>query len=102
MARPRSGTSREEKEAVAALDGQRTIDVRQLIELIRAVNPTGHELPASETQRRYALKSRLQSLLVRGFGEELTIESDAGDPAVVLLRHLGLDAEACHAVLRDG
>jgi hypothetical protein len=37
---------------------------RELIELIRDVNPTGRDLAAKEVARRYAQKSRLQSVLM--------------------------------------
>ena len=89
MAKRRGGVGREEWEAADALEGRRAVDVRRLIELIRAVNPTGQELPAADAQRRYTLKSRLQSLLVRRFGDELTRQNvrqptkprPAADPA---------------------
>ena len=49
------------------LAGRVRVDARELVALIRRVNPTGLDLPAGEMSRRYAIKSRLQSLLVRRF-----------------------------------
>jgi hypothetical protein len=72
---------------------------RDLIELIRATNPTGLELKAKDTARRYALKSRLQSLLIDRFAEDLEVEAPGREPGVVGLRHRPLDMHACHVPL---
>ncbi|MFH0900466.1 MAG: hypothetical protein V2A73_07540 [Pseudomonadota bacterium] len=90
-----------EIEAVLARPAPPAIAV--ILDLIRRVNPTGHDLPAAETDRRYKLKARLQSLLVRCFGEQLGIESDEAEAqaGVVLLRHLYSGIDACHAVLDE-
>jgi hypothetical protein len=73
---------------------------RELIELIRDVNPSGLDLPAPEAARRYALKSRLQSLLIRRFDGEIEVDPDPRAEGVVSLhRPLGIDA--CHAVLGE-
>ena len=72
----------------------------ELVELVRAVNPTGRELPAKIESERYRLKSRLQSLLVLRFGAELDVER-TDDPAVVGLRHRATGADACHARIDD-
>lgn len=47
------------------------------------------------------LKHRLQSLLVRHHGGQLTVEVDTADPRVVGLRHQKLRLDACHAVVDD-
>jgi hypothetical protein len=75
-------------------------EARALVELIRAVNPTDRTLPAAEAKRRYADKSRLQSLLVRRFADELEALPEA-DEAVVLLRYGPSGRSACHAVLEE-
>ena len=56
---------------------------RELIELICAVNPTGRDLAVGETARRYTRKSRLQSILIRHFAEDLAVAPDPHEPGVV-------------------
>lgn len=74
----------------------------ELVELIRQINPTGRGLPAKETQRRYQLKSRLQSLLLRRFGEDVEILVEPGREDVVLLRCRGVErGDAAHAILAE-
>ena len=72
---------------------------RDLIELIRTTNPTGLSLKANDTARRYAEKSRLQSLLIDRFAEDLEVTLDAHEPGVVGLRYRPLDLHACHVPL---
>lgn len=70
------------------------------MKLIHAVNPTARDLPGSDRQRRYLLKARLQSLLIRRFPNELQVIS--GDaPGVVSLLHVYAGMDACHAVLDE-
>ena len=72
---------------------------RELLALIHEVNPSGHDhLGAREIARRYALKSRLQSLLLRRFPDEILVEP-ADEAGVIGLRHRGSGVDACHAVL---
>ncbi len=42
------------------LEGRVEVRADELFDLIHPVNPTGHELPAAEATRRYALKARLR------------------------------------------
>lgn len=91
--------------------GKRTIDVERaleqqhirpeaLIEAIHAVNPTGLQLAKGELSRRYALKSRLQSRLLREHFDDLELE--AGDePGVIGLTWRPQARDACHAVVQD-
>jgi hypothetical protein len=74
---------------------------RELIELIRDINPTGRDLAAKEIARRYALKSRLQSVLIRRFAEDLVVAPDPHEPGVVSLDHRPLGISACHALVRE-
>lgn len=84
------------------LAGRARPDVRDLLDLIRSVNPSGHEhLPAREIAGRYAVKSRLQSLLVRRFGDDLVVEPVRGEPHLVTLRHRPSGVDACHALVRE-
>ena len=80
------------------LQGRVRPNARELLTLIHDVNPSGHELPSRDNARRYALKSRLQSLLVRRFPDEILVEP-GDEPAVVGLRHRASGADACHALL---
>lgn len=74
---------------------------RDLIELIRDVNPTGRDLAAKEIARRYTQKSRLQSVLIRRFADDLVVTPDPDEPGVVSLRSRPLDTSACHALVRE-
>ena len=79
------------------LAGRTKPSATDLLQLIRQENPTGRELGAAATEARYARKSRLQSLLVRRFADELTVTPDPAQPGIISLHHRGRDA--CHAVL---
>jgi hypothetical protein len=90
-----------EKRADELLAGRQRCTARELIESIHAINPTGRGLASRDERRRYALKSRLQSLLIRTFGETLTIRRDERDPRVVTLAESSVGRDACHAVIAD-
>ncbi len=81
------------------LAGRVKVTAGELLDLIHRVNPTGRDLPAREEALRYAQKSRLQSLLVRRFGPELTIEPDLAHEGTVSIAHRGQGRDGCHAVL---
>lgn len=84
------------------LEGRVRPAVRDLISLIHDVNPSGHDhLPAREMARRYAQKSRLQSLLVRRFADDLDVEPILGEPHLASLRHRSSGVDACHAVVAE-
>lgn len=76
-------------------------EARDLIALIHDVNPTGLGLDRKETARRYALKSRLQSVLVRRFPDDIGALPEPSEPGIVALRYLPLDLNACHALLTE-
>src|SRR5262249_9289413 len=80
------------------LEGRARPNARELLALIHEVNPSGHDLPAKETARRYAQKSRLQTLLIHRFPDEVVVEP-SNEPGVVGLRHRVSGADACHAVV---
>ena len=82
------------------LEGRVAADVRELIALICQVNPTDRDLERAEVERRYALKNRLQSLLVRRFADELELLPAPGE-GVALLRHRPSGLEACHVKLDE-
>lgn len=74
---------------------------RALVELIREINPTGRGLPAATEQRRYQLKSRLQSLLLRRHFDEIRLQPDAASPGLIGLLHSPSNSDACHALLDE-
>ncbi|MDI1475584.1 hypothetical protein [Polyangium sp. y55x31] len=76
-------------------------EARDLVALIRDVNPTGLGLDRRETARRYALKSRLQSVLVTQFRDAVEIRPEPDEPGVVLLHHRPSGLDACHAVIAE-
>jgi hypothetical protein len=77
------------------------VDVRpdELFDLIHRINPTGEPLRASEMEKRYALKARLQSLLIRRFGEALEVVGQPDNQPIVSIRLRSGQRDACHAVL---
>lgn len=91
-----------EQHAARVLSGGVRPSAAELVELIRQINPTGRGLPVTATQRRYQLKSRLQSLLLRRFGEDVEIRVEPGREGVVLLRYRGVErGDAAHALLLE-
>lgn len=80
--------------------GQSVTSARDLFVLIHEVNPTGRALGRREVERRYAIKRRLQSLLVQCFAEDVGIEP-CEQEGIVLLRHKYSDLAATHAVVAD-
>lgn len=72
-----------------------------LFDLIHQVNPTHRGHPAEESQRRYALKRRLQSLLIRRFGERDVVVRKTADDGVVSLDHRSGLRDACHTVTAE-
>jgi hypothetical protein len=74
--------------------------VEDLYRLINGINPTEASLMHHrEKDRRYVIKARLQSLLLRRFPDVVTIEDD-GEGTVVLM-HIDGDRDFCHAVVDD-
>ncbi len=82
------------------LAGRVDVGIRKLFELIHWVNPTGQELPARDAARLYSQKSGLQSLLIRRFGDQLTVKEDERE-GIVSLEHDSGTRDACHAVLDE-
>ena len=86
---------------VDVLQGRIEIGVAELFDLIHRVNPTGRKLPAAEETRRYALKARLQSLLIRRFGDRHVLVKPGEQDGIVSLSHRSGSRDACHAVLAE-
>ena len=97
MSRRRSTPSvhRVEQDAHDVLAGRVSLGAGELLERIHAVNPTGRSLAAADERRRYELKARLQSLLIRKFHDDLVVTASA--PGIVALRHRYIGQDACHA-----
>ncbi|MDI3288416.1 hypothetical protein [Polyangium sp. 15x6] len=99
--------AKDKKKRGASLDPEDVIagrvrpDARELVALIRDVNPTDLGLDRRETARRYALKSRLQSVLVTHFRDDIEIRPEPDQPGVVLLHHRPSGLDACHAVIAE-
>ena len=79
------------------LAGRVVPKVEDLFDLVHEVNPAG--IGGSAARERYETKSRLQSLLVTRFPDEVVAERETGNPGVVRLRHRSGLRDACHAVL---
>lgn len=101
MPRQHGASSMRRAEQVAQDMLVRRIPVRagELLEIIHAINPTGRSLDSEDERRRYGLKARLQSLLIRNFADDLVVTADA--PGVVSIRHRYLGQDACHARVGD-
>jgi hypothetical protein len=77
--------------------GRLALDAAELLDLIHAINPSGRDLDDRERSHRYALKSKLQSLLVRNHPDELVVSAVSAGVVSIAHRYLGRDA--CHAQL---
>ena len=86
-------------EAVLADTVRPRPSAEQLAELIRRINPTGRALAPAEERRLYALKSALQSLLVRRHGDVVLATMDESD--VVELTLEGTGAHAAHVPIDE-
>ncbi|KAA0253915.1 MAG: hypothetical protein EDX89_12170 [Acidobacteria bacterium] len=79
------------------LAGRVRVRADELFALVHDVNPTGEESPRE--RERYALKSRLQGLLLTRFGDEVEIVPDPSNPDLFSLRHRSGLRDACHALV---
>ncbi|HRY44503.1 MAG TPA: hypothetical protein P5164_11215 [Thermoanaerobaculia bacterium] len=79
------------------LAGRVRVRADELFALVHDVNPTGEESPRE--RERYALKSRLQGLLLTRFGDEVEVVPDPTNPDLVSLRHRSGLRDACHALV---
>lgn len=82
---------------VDVIEERVSLGVRELIALIRKVNPTTRQLTGAATERRYYLKNRLQEILVRDFADELRVRADSRDERLVVFEHRPTGKTACHA-----
>lgn len=96
MARRRRARAAIEPERV--IRGEVELSAYELLRLIHEVNPTNKRRGAQETGRRYDLKSQLQSLLLRLYPDEISVEA-TDQPGVVGLRHRFSGLYASHAIV---
>jgi hypothetical protein len=82
------------------LTSSRAPPFEDLTHLIRDVNPSGRDLPASSERERYLLKARLQSRLIRDYRDALVAER-TDDPTIIGLRASGTLLDGCHARVAD-
>ncbi len=82
----------------AVVAGRVRASIEQLFALIAEVNPTDRGLPSRVQAERYALKAKLQAVLVKQHAEVLEVVAD-GAPGVVSFRHRFADRDACHALV---
>lgn len=86
------------KAAETMLDSSTIPASEAIITLIKRVNPTTLGLSDTDRERAYALKARLQSLLLENYGETFQLEPHPYDPDIVLIKHQSLPSiDACHA-----
>lgn len=82
----------------AVVAGKARASIEQLFALIAEVNPTDRGLPARQQTERYALKAKLQGLLIRQHPEMIEVVAE-GTHGVVSLRHRIAGRDACHAMI---
>jgi hypothetical protein len=85
----------------AVIAGRVHPSAEDLVALIHERNPTGRGLPPHVAASRYKQKSRLQSLLVARFKEEIDVRAAPNEPGVVSLHHRASGLDACHAPIAD-
>ena len=95
----KTSTVEERVEALLRRGGR--VRAPELVKLIHEINPTDLGLPPAAERRRYALKSRLQSLLIRQFPDEIVVSPMPAQEGVVALHYRPHDRDACHAVVSD-
>lgn len=101
MGRGRTSSADSLKEADDILAGRAKPQARHLLRLIHAVNPTSMDVSEKERARRYLIKSKLQSMLIRQFPEDLVVSADPVSARVSSIGHRFLDGDACHCVIDE-
>lgn len=91
------GKARTHIDAEAVLSGRARARIEDVFALIHTVNPTDRAVAPGEAARRYALKARLQSWLIRHHAEVLTLTVEAN--GTVAIAHAHGTRDACHAPL---
>ena len=88
-----------DERAAEVLAGRAKLDAISLIALVNEVNPTGRGRDKKENAARYALKARLESVLVKNYPEAIEVSPEPEHEGVVSIRHKVRQQFACHAAL---
>ena len=100
MSKPRAHkVARWDVRCADVLAGKTKLDAISLIALINEVNPTGRDRDSKETVERYALKARLESLLVKAHPQSLEVVRDPENDVIVSIRSRLQPQSACHAAI---
>jgi hypothetical protein len=97
----KKGRDKRRPSVADVLAGRVRASADSLFQLIHEVNPTGKSLSPQAAAQDYAVKGRLQCLLIRDYRDELSIAVDPSDPRVIAIRHRHGPEDACHAVVDD-
>ncbi len=95
----KTSTVEERVEALLRRGGR--VRAPELVKLIHEINPTDLGLPPAAERQRYVLKSRLQSLLIQQFPDEIVVSPMPAQEGVVALHYRPHDRDACHAIVSD-
>ncbi len=110
MSRRRKTKAKKDRllEPAEVLDGSVEYRIEELFDLIHRVNPTRDRVNPSrqwiskkELVRRYTLKNRLQSLLIRRFGDDHLKVETTEQAGVISLEHISGLRDACHAIAAE-
>ncbi len=103
MSRRRKTKAKKERqlEPEEVLDGSAEYKVEDLFDLIHRVNPTRQRISKQQQIRRYALKNRLQSLLIRRLGDDHLKVAPTEQGGVVSLEQVSGLRDACHAIAAE-
>jgi len=89
------------KELEDILTDRVSVTALELIRLIRRINPTKKDIARRETEKRYRIKARLQSLFINKFKNDLQVIPDPNDERLVSLKLKYFDENACHAMVSE-
>jgi len=101
MAKKKKKKRKELPSAEAVLAGTARVTIKDLLDLIHRINPTGHDLDKEELERRYGLKSQLQSQLINQYGDQLLVSTQADQPELISLELRYFQENACHALIHE-
>ncbi len=98
MPRPRKRRRVNVMEIEALLADGLPVELDDLFEFVRQVNPSRLECPPDQREVRYQLKARLQSRVLRDFPTAVTVVRTRR-AGVVGIRRQGRRGDACHAIV---
>lgn len=101
MTKRRKNKRQQPKEPEDVLAGRASVTALELIRMIHRINPTKENRGKTETQERYRIKARLQSLLINEFKNSLRVLPVPDDQALVSLQLKHFDENGCHALVSE-